>query len=201
MVNSQVVSGIDAGLKDFTAKYEGLDSEVVDDLRRMLIEQMKLHVKDVVVTSAKSGAKRAARKKTAYNLYIKAMFHQEELERKAKEEQGEEVEKQNSQELMSKFSKQWKTLPDEEKLPYEEEAKSINEESDKDTPAKSRSSGKKKQMTGYNLFYKENKNDIKASLEEGEALMKKVGATWKALSVEEQQEYKKRASELATSEE
>lgn len=200
MVNSQVVSGIDAGLKDFTEKYEGLDSEVVDDLRRMLVEQMKNHVKDHVVTAAKSSSKRATRKKTAYNLYIKDMFSKTEEERKAKEEQGEEVEKQNSQALMSKFSKLWKGLPAEEKLPYEEEAKSINEESDSNAPAKSRSTGKKK-MTGYNLYYKENKDEIKASLEEGEHLMKKVGATWKALKVEEQQEYKTRAAELAQADE
>lgn len=197
MVNSQVVSGIDAGLKDFTEKYEGLDKEVVDDLRCMLVEQMKNHVKDHVVAATKSSGKRATRKKTAYNLYIKDMFSKTEQERKAKEEEGETVEKQNSQELMSKFSRQWKNLPAEEKLPYEEEAKSINEESDKDAPTKSRASGKKKQMTGYNLYYKENKDEIKASLEEGEHLMKKVGATWKALPVEEQQEYKARAAELA----
>ena len=60
-------------------------------------------------------------------------------------------------------------------------------------PAKSAG---KKTVSGYNLFYSENKDVIKAALAEGETLMKVVGAKWTALGDVEKDDYKKRAAEL-----
>jgi hypothetical protein len=199
-MDAHVIQGIDAGLKAFVGKYDGLGDEVVADLRNMLVSAMKTFVKDSVVSvSAKTGAKRASRRKTGYNLYIRAKFE----EVRAEQTEGDESKKTNSQDLMSIFSKQWKLLSDEDKEPYVSKAKELNEENGSETTGKApKVAGvkPKKSLTGYNLFYKENKDTIKANLAEGEALMKKVGASWSALADEEKEEYKVRAAETKTAE-
>jgi hypothetical protein len=198
-MDEQVTQGINAGLKTFVAKYDGLGEEVVEDLKQMLLSAMKTYVKDRSTStgSTKSGGKRASRRKTGYNLYIRAKFEAVRAEQaKVLAEGGTDDKKTNSQDLMSTFSKQWKGLSVEDKKPFIDNAKELNDENGTETVSKTKSGKPKKNLTGYNLYYKNNKDDIKASLEEGEALMKKVGSTWHALTDEEREDYKARAVEL-----
>lgn len=80
----------------------------------------------------------------------------------------------------------------------------------KSKPAKSSTESKpKRKITGYLLFSKEMRADIKealeAELEEGEKLqpqatVTELAAQWKALTAEEQADWKERAAELAAAE-
>ena len=197
MLDQQVAKGIEEGLTSFTSKYD-LDAVVVEDLRTMLTNAMKTHVKPrpaVAASGAKADAKRT-RRKTGYNLYIRSKFG----EARAQQSEGPdgEVKPNNgSQLLMATFSKEWKNLSDEDKKPYLDEAESINAENGAETSSKGKGKGKKS-LSGYNLYYSENKDAIRETLtKDGDSLMTTVGATWKALSKEDQQEYNKRAAEIS----
>jgi hypothetical protein len=192
MLDQQVAKGIEEGLTSFTAKYD-LDTVVVEDLRAMLTNAMKTHIKPrpAVAGGAKSESKRT-RRKTGYNLYIRAKFEE------ARNSQTDDPDaKTNSQVLMSSFSKEWKGLSEEDKMPYLNEAEAINAENGAETSTKGKGKGKKS-LSGYNLYYSENKDTIRDGLvKDGDGLMKTVGATWKALSKEEQMDYNKRAAEIS----
>ena len=206
-MDQQLNKGIEDGLTAFTAKYE-LDSDIISDLRQMLKDSLKANVKDVApVPKASSGVKsseKRQRRKTGYNLYINAKFSEAKSDESVP---ATDDSKTNSQELMSKFSKVWKALSDEDKKPYLDQAEELNGASADETPvapkatkvAKEPSSkpekGAKKALSGYNLFYSENKDTIKASLSDGQTLMKEVGAKWTALSDSEKEDYKSRAAE------
>lgn len=80
----------------------------------------------------------------------------------------------------------------------EKKPKKATKEADPDKP--------KKRLTGYLLFSKENRAEVKAALEEelaeGEKLQSKtvvgaLAAAWKALSEEEQAEWKEKAAKPA----
>ena len=189
-MDQQVQKGIDEGLTNFTAKYD-LDTTVVDDLRQMLVAAMRTHVKPRAAGTggAKSEGKRP-RLKTGYNLYIRAKFEE------AKSSGTEEGSKTNSQELMASFSKEWKDLSVDERAPYIEQADAINAENGAEASGAKKKSGKKS-LSGYNLFYSENKDSIRESKDKDLSLMKAVGAAWKALSKEEQDKFKERAAEMS----
>ena len=186
----QVTKGIDDGIKSFTEKYE-LDKTIVDDLRQLLLDACKRHVK--VVRAPAGGAAKTGRhrRKTGYNMYIKHQF--EEAKATASASGGDA--KTNSQELMTKFSKEWKSLSDEEKKPFIDMANEINRDNGAEPSSSNKSRPKK--LSGYNLFYKEMKDEIKANLGPDEKLMTQVGAQWKALSKDEQGEWNKRAAEVS----
>ena len=187
-MDTQVQKGIDEGLANFTSKYD-LDTSVVDDLRQMLLSAMRNHVKVRAGGATKAEGKRP-RLKTGYNLYIRAKFEEAKSS-------GDSGAKTNSQELMASFSKEWKDLSDEARKPYIEKADAINAENGADTTSsKSKKSGKKS-LSGYNLFYSENKDDIRNTKDKDLSLMKAVGAAWKALSEDEQASYKSRAAEMS----
>lgn len=189
-MDQQVQKGIDEGLTNFTAKYD-LDTTVVDDLRQMLVAAMRTHVKPRAAGTggAKSEGKRP-RLKTGYNLYIRAKFEE------AKASGADEGSKTNSQELMASFSKEWKDLSADERAPYIEQADAINAENGAEASGAKKKSGKKS-LSGYNLFYSENKDEIRESKDKDLSLMKAVGAAWKALSKEEQDKFKERAAEMS----
>lgn len=198
MLDQQVAKGIEEGLTSFTAKYE-LDSSIVEDLRTILVNAMKTHVKPRTATASVTSDAKRTRRKTGYNLYIRAKFEEE----RSKNEDDPEA-KQNSQVLMSSFSKEWKDLSDDAKKPYLDMADAINAENGAEASSGGKGKGKgkgKKSLTGYNLFYRENKDDIKEEIkdQEGVQLMKTVGSRWRALDKTEQLDYNKRAAEASVS--
>lgn len=176
-------AAVKSALTEFTTKYQ-IEEEIVNDLRDLLVAAGKKHVKAVTSTSTSSSAGTAtasgSRRKTAYNVYIKAKF--------AEAKEGGET--RNSQELMTEFSRQWKTLSAEDKAPYESEAKDSNAS----RPATT-TTGATRKMSGYNLFYRERKDDLKEEAKAGNVkLMTHVGAAWKALSDAEKKEWNDRAA-------
>jgi len=193
-MDTQVEKAIEEGLKNFTTKYD-LDDTIVDDLRAMLIAAVKVHVKPRPVVSGAKGAERRPRRKTGYNLYIRAKFD----EAKQNRTDGDDS-KTNSQEQMATFSKEWKDLSEDQKQPYIDQAESINAENGAESSGKTKRTGKRN-LSGYNLFYREERDNIRESKDKDTALMVAVGAAWKALSEDEQNDYKKRAVELSANRE
>ncbi len=189
---NQATKGIDEGIKAFTEKYE-LDAVIVNDLRLLLMSSCKKYVKEpkaaAVSGTSTAAAKTAScrtRRKTGYNMYIKTQFD----EAKAN---GDEANKTNSQDLMSKFSKEWRLLSDADKQPFLDKAREVNEASGVETTETKKKT--KKKISGYNLFYMQNKDAIKAELAEGQKLMAEVGAQWRALTEEEQRVWSVKAAE------
>jgi len=200
-MDTQVKNGIEEGLANFTARYE-LDESVVTDLKQMLLAALKQHVKaPAAVASSKGESKNRQRRKTGYNLYIRAQFEADKAANADKD--GDAKGGANSQALMAKFSKQWKGLSDEDKQPYVDQAEAINAQNGAEAPSKNKS-GKGKKLTGYNLFYREHKDEIRAENEqtkEHPTFMKAVGAKWTALSKEEKAEYSARAAAESSADE
>lgn len=191
-MDQQVQKAIDEALTNFTAKYE-LDTEVVSDLRLMLVTSMKANVKARPAAAASKVDGKRPRRKTGYNLFIRAKFAQ------AKADRSDEDQKTNSQELMSTYSKEWKELPEDQKQPYIEQANVLNTESGAESSGKKK--GGKKNISGYNLFYSEEKDSIRAEKDADVTLMKAVGASWKALEKDAQLDYNKRAAEISSNRE
>jgi Arc/MetJ-type ribon-helix-helix transcriptional regulator len=180
MLSKQYETAIDDAIETFVGKYD-VPSEFIADLRTLLIASGQKHITAAPEHKVTSGGAKAPRKKTSYNIYIKSMFSQSK----------DDGDTRNSQEKMSEFSKQWKTLSDEEKKKYTELAVTQNDHTNDST----KGAGPKRALTGYNLFYRENKDAIKESLQDDEKFMQKVGVTWKNLSPEEQKEYNERAKQ------
>lgn len=193
-MDTQVEKAIDEGLKNFTTKYD-LDDTIVDDLRAMLVASVKVHVKPRPVVSGVKGVAKRPRRKTGYNLYIRAKFD----EAKQNRTDGDDS-KTNSQEQMATFSKEWRDLSEDQKQPYIDQAESINTENGAESSGKGKRTGRRN-LSGYNLFYREERDNIRESKDKDTALMVAVGAAWKALSEDEQNEYKKRAAELSANRE
>ena len=189
----------------FSSLYE-IDQDIVDALKALLIAHGKQNFPDTVAAAKPKRTRKvsgddAAKPKKAprmngYNMYVRQKF-------------GEaKANGTYSKDLMAELGAAWKQMTDEEKQPYKDMAEEINatqSASDaEDQPAaapapaqtkKGASSSKK--LNGYNLFYRERREDIKAGLEEGEKLMTKVGQVWKELTDDERAEYKERAAALS----
>jgi hypothetical protein len=193
-MDTQVEKAIDEGLSNFTTKYD-LEDSVVTDLRAMLITAAKAHIKPRPATSSSAKGEKRPRRKTGYNLYIRAKF-----EEAKKNQPDDEDKKPNSQEQMAIFSKEWKDLSDEQKQPYIDQAEAINAANGAESTGKGKRAGKRS-LSGYNLFYREERDNIRESKEKETALMVAVGAAWRALSTDEQGEYKKRAAEISANRE
>jgi hypothetical protein len=192
-MDTQVEKAIDEGLNNFTIKYD-LDADIVSDLRAMLLASSKVHVKPRSVASGGSAkSEKRPRRKTGYNLYIRAKFE----EAKKSLPEGEEEKKPNSQEQMATFSKEWRDLSDDQKQPYIDQAEAINAENGTESTGKGKRTGKRN-LSGYNLFYREERDNIRGNKDKDTALMVAVGAAWKALTADEQGAFKKRAAELST---
>lgn len=194
-MDTQVEKAIDEGLHNFTTKYD-LDGDIVSDLRAMLVAATKAHVKPRPVASGSSKSEKRPRRKTGYNLYIRAKFE----DAKQNQPEGEDEKKPNSQEQMATFSKEWKDLSEDQKQPYIDQAEAINAENGAESTGKGKRTGKRN-LSGYNLFYREERDNVRENKDKDTALMVAVGASWKALSPEEQDSYKKRAAELSSNRE
>ena len=189
-MDTQVEELINEGLKNFTIKYD-LDQEIVTDLRAMLVAAAKVHIKPIATGSTASKPDKRPRRKTGYNLYIRAKFE----EAKKNLVEGDET-KPNSQEQMSTFSKEWKDLSKEQQQPYIDDADDINTKNGAETSGKGKRSGKRN-LSGYNLFYREERDNIREGKDKETALMVAVGAAWRALSPDEQKDYRDRAKEIS----
>ena len=190
IMDQQVQTAINEALTNFTSKYE-LEELVVNDLRELLSASFKTHLKARAVSTTKSG--KQARRKTGYNLFIRAKF------KEARANKGDGEDKTNSQQLMSEYSREWKDLPDDEKNPYTAEAECLNAESGADTNNKKK--GTKKNISGYNLFYKEEKDSVRKEKSDDVTLMKAVGSSWRALEADEKAVYNTRAAEICANRE
>jgi len=174
---------IDEAISDFTNVYE-IGEEIVADFRKFLLTAGEKHLSDMPTSSTK---RTRIRRKNGYNCFISAQFDEHR-----KQNQGTRV--GNSQELMGIFAKKWSSLPSEEKKKFEEKASQDNENLKQLNYYNKKN---KKPMTGYNLYYKECNETLKAEASElGIKPMKHVGATWRALSEEVQQSYRDRAAKL-----
>lgn len=194
-MDTQVEKAIEEGLNNFTTKYE-LDSSIVEDLHAMLAAAVKAHVKPrPAVTGAKGSESKRPRRKTGYNLYIRSKFE----EAKSNRVEGDET-KTNSQEQMATFSKEWRDLSEDQKQPYIDQAESINAANGAESSGKGKRAGKRN-LSGYNLFYREERDHIRDSKDKDTNLMVAVGAAWKALSAEEKDAYNKQAAELSNARE
>jgi hypothetical protein len=172
-------SAVNSGIQRFTDKYT-IDSEIIDDLRTFLLESGKKCVSVKVVAQPGSALAKAERRKTAYNIYIKSKFAEAKAEKDVR----------NSQELMTEYSRQWKSLSAEERAPYESDARDSNAS----LPAVT-STGATRKMSGYNFFYQQMKDQLKEEAKTKDVkLMAHVGATWKALSEDEKKDWNERAS-------
>lgn len=183
----QVIKGLDKGLDAFVSKYT-LEDDIMTELRQLLLNSLQESVASVQTAGSTTTGVRRTRRKTGYNLYIKACFAKA-AEEAAESGDAEDADKKkaNSQDQMSVYSKQWAQLSDADKEPYNKEATALNNANGVDTTKKTK--GKKKKMSGYNLYYRNNKDTIRSGLKEGEKLMTVVGASWRALSSEEQDSY------------
>lgn len=197
--------------RDTVANTYDLDAESLQNIYDIFVAACK-PVMDAKPAKASKEAKVKATKKrakTAYNMYVQHQF------KIAKESTVAAVEGENSQSRMSTFSGQWKELSEKEKEPYvkmaadanvqvssdeNDEEEEVKPEKSKPKKAKAKAAAKdpaeKRKMTGYNLFYRENKDTIKSELKEGEKIMAVVGALWKSTSDEEKASYNTRAAEL-----
>lgn len=202
MDKSQYNASINEGLKEFASKYE-VDMDIINSLRELLLLHYRatssVSVAHSVAGSVKAGsgarAGTGSRRKTGYNVYIKAKFD---------ESKASGTDTRSSQQKMAEFSKEWKDLSKEDKLPFEQQAASYNAEGNAavvDDSVSSVGPAKKRGLSGYNLFYRESKDQIRADMEasgSNENLMKHVGAAWKALPVDEQKDWAARAKALHT---
>jgi hypothetical protein len=172
---------------DIAETYE-LDAEILDNIHQIVVNACKsmLAAKAAGKAPRAEKAARVPRPKSAYNMYV---HHHFQLNKEKNKDS-------NSQEIMSAVSKQWASLSDEEKAVYIKMADDANANTDFTAVKKPvKSSGvKRRRITGYNLFYRENKDEIKTSRSEGVSTMKAVGAAWHALTDAGRTEYNTRAA-------
>jgi hypothetical protein len=197
---------------DIADTYE-LDPEILESIHQIVVKACEPILKakpakaEKEAKAEKPAKEKTARPKSAYNMFVKAKFSA------AKADGGN-----NSQDIMSTVSGQWAKLSEEEKQVYvklaEEANANLPESPAPASKGKHAASGeegsepkrKKRTITGYNVFYRENKDKFKAaapapSTEGGgaeptaapESTMTACGKAWKALSKEEQEEWNARA--------
>ncbi len=168
---------------------------------------------------------KAKRGPTGYLLYTKELRPEVKAEMEAELGEGEKL---KPQDVVTALAARWKALGDEEKAEWNAKAKSPPASDDEATPsappptpkketkkeakkeakkgakkeAGESSEAPKKRQSGYLLFGKEMRADIKAAmeaeLEEGEklkpqAVVTEIAAQWKALSDEEKAEWNEKA--------
>lgn len=186
-----VTKGVEEGFDSIKDRYD-ISDDVLNDMKALVLESCKKHVSKAKMSETKnsSGASSKTRKRNGYNMFIKSRF------KESKENTTEGVDVPNSQTLMTEFSKAWKDLSDEDRQKYLDMATEYNQAHGTDTSVeKVKPSGKpKRRITGYNVFYRDNREEIKANKEDDSVtLMQAVGKTWKALSDEERKEWNDRA--------
>jgi hypothetical protein len=175
-----------------------LDSEILDVI--MKIVEKSCQPLSVAAPAAKATGKaakasatpKAPRPKSAYNMFVKDQFRQNK----------EQAKPNNSQEIMSSVSGRWAKLTPEEKTVYTKMAQEANANLDK-TPQEAKAPKEKKttkrRLTGYNVFYRENKDSLKTAPGSGTTTTQAVGKAWNALTDDERLKWNERASKEADS--
>lgn len=179
-----------------------LDAEILESIHQIVVKACEpiLNAKPAKAAAKAAAAPaeakpKVARPKSAYNMFVKDKFRQNK----------ESGNGNNSQDIMSQVSGQWATLSEEEKSVYVRMAEEANASlGTEEQPAKTKATKSdadatsKRRITGYNLFYRENKDKLKESAgRDGLTTMKAVGNAWKALSDEERGTWNTRASDEA----
>ncbi len=195
--NTTLKTCIDKARADIAEAYE-LEPEILESIYHIILKACKpvLDQKPAKATADAPAAKaaKAHRPMSAYNMFVREQF------RVLNENPDREKGAGNSQQIMSTVSGQWAKLSAEEKEKYIQMASDVNGEPAKDKPAKGKKAAggeSKRRLTGYNLFYREHKDDIKANREEGLTTMKAVGQAWRSLSEDERTAYNERAAASA----
>lgn len=174
---------------DIADSYD-LDQEILDSILQIVSNACKPLLSLAPVKPVKAEkAEKVPRPRSAYNMFVHHHFQVNKDKNK----------ESNSQQIMSEVSKQWAALTVEDKAVYVKMAEEANATMDfSATGAKkaaaAKAPGKRRRITGYNLFYRENKDKIKELKTEGISTMKAVGSAWHGLSEAERNEYNTRAS-------
>lgn len=140
---------------------------------------------------------------SAYNLFIKDRFAQlaKENEKALKSTDTEaQLKRVPPANLVASTGNQWKLLPAEEKAKYEERAKADRKRYDEQMAQyqpPDRASNRKRNKTGYNMFFSAHVLRLKQSEtgvpSERGSVARLVGTAWKSLSAEEKQYYEREA--------
>lgn len=128
---------------------------------------MKGLIKAHFITENKSEPTQKCGHKTGYHVFVQ----QRNSELKKVDEHGH---------FQEQIIAEWKELPEDQKARYKEQATQLNS-----------AEKKPKKMSGYNYYVKSNSHLYKGHLD----MLKLLGASWKALSKEEQAEWNARAND------
>lgn len=140
---------------------------------------------------------------SAYNIFVQDRFAQlaKENEKALKSTDTDaQLKRVPPANLVASTGNQWKALPPEEKAKYEERAKADRKRYEEQMAAyqpPDRASNKKRNKTGYNMFFSAHvlrlrQSDSGVPSERG-SVARLVGLAWKALSAEEKQYYEREA--------
>ncbi len=174
-----------------------LDSEILDVILK-IVEKSCQPLRAAAAASAQTqaggktaktpAAAKAPRPKSAYNMFVKDQFRQNK----------EQATPNNSQEIMSSVSGRWAKLTADEKAVYTKMAEEANANLDKtttETKAPKEKKTTKRRLTGYNVFYRENKDRLKTAPGSGTTTTQAVGQAWNALTDAERTKWNERASQ------
>ena len=171
-----------------------MDESTLDSIHQIMVKACEpiLTAKPVKskepATEAKAKAK-VVRPKSAYNMFVKDMFRKNKEDGKGK----------NSQDIMCEVPGMWAKLKEDEKKIYIDMATEANAELNLEDAGKKKAPKEadvsKRRITGYNVFYRENKDTLKESaVRDSLPTMKVVGNAWKALTYDERTNWNTRAS-------
>ena len=164
-----------------------IDQPIQDALRNLLIQAGEKHMAllannsaptTTVVTASKQG-----RKQSGYNVFISQAFS--ELDKSI-----------DSQTKMGLASKKWASISAEEKQKFQAIADQNNR-----ILASAGVPGKKKQMSTYNFWYRENAARLKQEAADlGVSCMTHVGQVWRAVPPDERNQWAERLQEFLAQE-
>mmetsp|Transcript_10337 Transcript_10337/g.19314 ORF Transcript_10337/g.19314 Transcript_10337/m.19314 type:complete len:580 (+) Transcript_10337:404-2143(+) len=156
---------------------------------------------------------------SAYNIFVQERFEQlakQNEEALMSSNTDKTLQRVPPASLVAQAGNEWRELPPEQKEVYKERAKAdkkrYEEEMEKYNPPENPTINKKRNKTGYNLFFSEYVDKEKLNRREDDDLdhdsadkergnlAKVVGNAWKNLSLEEREEYERRAESINDSE-
>lgn len=225
-IQSMCEDAIGQAITALSTKY-GFDAEEAQ--RELNLGKIKISAATTKASHKKTPSDKPKRGPTGYLVFSKNM--RADVKAQLESELGED-EKLKPQQVVTALAARWKQLSDEEKEEWNSKAKPASTSDDElpaqDTevvkPVEKKASGKKpvekpasktadkkadkgetskKRQSGYLLFGKEMRKDIKealeAELEEGEklkpqAVVTEIAAQWKALSDDEKEEWNAKAA-------
>lgn len=224
-IQSMCEDAIGQAITALSTKY-GFDAEEAQ--RELNLGKIKISATTTKASQKKTPSDKPKRGPTGYLVFSKEMRADVRAEL---ESELAEDEKLKPQQVVTALAARWKLLSDEEKEEWNSKAKAAStsddevpaDEKELEKPVEKKAAGKKpvekptskttdkkadkgetskKRQSGYLLFGKEMRKDIKealeAELEEGEklkpqAVVTEIAAQWKALSDEEKEEWNAKA--------